>query len=105
MIPFTVGSCDSISARTEFRRSSLSSRRFVPACTVGVSAVVDAPRESLVVEEAPLKMVDNGVRRGVLVLLLGAIGLTVADVAFIGRFYTLEGEVFDEIQFSLRTVF
>ena len=49
---------------------------------------MDAPRESLVVEEAPLKMADSGVRRGVLVLLLGAIGLTVADVAFIGRLYT-----------------
>ena len=90
MIPFTVGSCDSIRARTEFRRSSLSSRRLVPACTVGFSTVVDDRKETLGVEEALFKMTDSGVCRVVLVLLLGAVGLMVADVAFIGGFYTLE---------------
>eukprot|EP00978_Attheya_sp_CCMP212_P041494 scaffold238711_cov34-Attheya_sp.AAC.1 len=91
MIPFTVGSCDSIKTRTDFSRSSLSSRRLVPACTIGFSTVAVGPKETLGVEVALFKMVDSGVCRVVLVLLLGAFGLTVADVALIGGFYTLEG--------------
>eukprot|EP00978_Attheya_sp_CCMP212_P012981 scaffold32372_cov35-Attheya_sp.AAC.2 len=84
MIPFTtVGSCNSIKTRTDFSRSSRSSRRLVPACTIGFSTVVVGRKETLGVEVALFKMSDRGVCRVVLVLLLGAFGLTATDVAFI----------------------
>eukprot|EP00978_Attheya_sp_CCMP212_P036364 scaffold164246_cov49-Attheya_sp.AAC.1 len=91
MVSLTVGSCDSIKLRTEFRRSSRSSRRLVPACVVGFSAALGAPKVTRDGKAALRKMVASGVCRVVLANLLGALGLTVAGVALIFRFYTLGG--------------
>ena len=91
MVPLTVGSCDSIKLRTELSRTSRSSRRFVPACVVGFSAAVEAPRATREGEVALRKMVASGVCRVVLGRVLGALGLTVADAVLIFGFNTLEG--------------
>eukprot|EP00978_Attheya_sp_CCMP212_P012382 scaffold30799_cov50-Attheya_sp.AAC.5 len=91
MVPLTVGSCKLIKLRTEFRCSSRSSRRLVPACVVGFSAALGAPKETREGEVALRKMVMSGVCRVVLAGLLDAFGLTVVDVALIFGFYTLGG--------------
>eukprot|EP00978_Attheya_sp_CCMP212_P008471 scaffold19894_cov34-Attheya_sp.AAC.1 len=91
MVPLTVGTCDLIKLRTEFRRSSRSSHRLVPACVVGFSAALGAPKETRDGEVALRKMVVSDEFRVVLAGLLGALGLKVANIALIFGFYTLGG--------------
>eukprot|EP00978_Attheya_sp_CCMP212_P018710 scaffold51711_cov66-Attheya_sp.AAC.6 len=91
VVLFTVDSCDLIKFRTEFSRSSCSSCRLVPACVVGFSVALGAPKETRDGEVAFCKMVASGVCHVVLASLLGAIGLAVVDVVLILGFYTLGG--------------